>query len=118
MSNQNLRNFTVFNVDLKSNNRPRSRRSSGVDIISKDTGILHGSAVLIIDLLNLQVLTFIVPVLLIFIMFSYILCLYVCSSCILLYVLAPYCNWPLGCCVSSLKLKNLNVYTMKIQKHK
>ena len=55
MSNQSLKNFTVFNVDLRSSNRPRSRHSSAVDIISKDSGTLHGRAVLICDLLNLQV---------------------------------------------------------------
>jgi len=60
VSNQNLRNFTVFNFDLKSINRPRARRSSAVDIISKHSGILYGRAVS--DLLNVQVLIFIVPV--------------------------------------------------------
>jgi len=55
VSNQNLRNFTIFNVDLKSSNRPRSRRSSAVDIISKDSGILYVRSVLINDLLNLEV---------------------------------------------------------------
>jgi len=66
---------------------------------------------------NLQVLTFIVPVLLIFIKFHCIACLYVCSSCIFPHVLALYCNWPFGCCVISLKIKNLNVYSTKIQKN-
>jgi hypothetical protein len=72
VSNQNLRTFTAFNLDHKSSNRPRTRRSSAADIINKGGGTLNERPVLISNLLHLQVLTLVVFVLLIFFLFYYL----------------------------------------------
>lgn len=106
----NLKHFALFIVEFKSQNCPSTTCALVACAIIRDISTFNERSVLLNNLLNnlcyLQALNSVTFILLLFTMFVFYVFMIVVNYFMYFIFLYCLCNWPFGCCVSKLIIKN------------